>query len=88
MSRRNQSGKRIAISFNPKELEAELHAERRASTVKVVDGLADWERELLEAPAAEVVTDVAEVETIATESAADEAGAEAKAEGDAAATAE
>ena len=43
--------------------------------------LADWERELLEAPAAEVVTDVAEVETIATESAADEAGAEAKAEG-------
>ena len=50
--------------------------------------LADWERELLEAPAAEVVTDVAEVETIATESAADEAGAEAKAEGDAAATAE
>lgn len=47
MSRRNQSGKRIAISFNPKELEAELHAERRASTVKVVDGLADWERELL-----------------------------------------
>ena len=49
--------------------------------------LADWERELLEAPAAEVVTDVAEVETIATESAADEAGAEAKAEGDAAAVA-
>jgi hypothetical protein len=36
--------------------------------------------------AAEVVTDVAEVETIATESAADEAGAEAKAEGDAAAS--
>jgi small subunit ribosomal protein S2 len=46
--------------------------------------LADWERELLETP---VVTDVAEVETIATESAADVAGAEAKAEGDAAATA-
>ena len=46
--------------------------------------LADWERELLETP---VVTDVAEVETIATESAADAAGAEAKAEGDAAATA-
>ena len=45
--------------------------------------LADWERELLEAP----VTDAAEVETIATESAADESGAEAKAEDDAAATA-
>ena len=36
---------------------------------------------------AEVVENVAEVETIATESAADEAGAEAKAEGDAAAVA-
>ena len=61
--------------------------------------LADWERELLEAPVTEaaaeapaaeaetVVTEVAEVETIATESAADEAAAEAKAEGDAAAAA-
>jgi len=39
--------------------------------------LADWERELLETP---VVTDVAEVETIATESDADKAGAAAAAE--------
>ncbi len=37
--------------------------------------LADWERELLETP---VVTDVAEVETIATESDADRAGAAAR----------
>ena len=36
---------------------------------------------------AEVVENVAEVETIATESATDEAGAEAKAEGEAAAVA-
>ena len=47
--------------------------------------LADWERELLETP---VVTDVAEVETIATESDADKAGAEAASETAAEAAAE
>jgi len=44
-------------------------------SAEVAEPLAEWERELLETP---VVTDVAEVETIATESDADRAGAEAR----------
>ncbi|SIT73300.1 30S ribosomal protein S2 [Microbacterium sp. RU33B] len=44
-------------------------------TAEAAEPLADWERELLETP---VVTDVAEVETIATESDADRAGAAAR----------
>jgi small subunit ribosomal protein S2 len=65
---------------------AEGLIQRHQPTDEAADAepLADWERELLEQGAAAdetpVVTDVAEVETIATESPADEAGAEAAAE--------
>ncbi len=54
-------------------------------TAEAAEPLADWERELLETP---VVTDVAEVETIATESDADRAGAAAREVAPAAAEAE
>ena len=49
-----------------------------ADADEAAEPLAEWERELLE-QGAPVVTDVAEVETIATESEADKAGAEAAA---------
>ncbi len=45
------------------------------ASAEAAEPLAEWERELLEAP---IVTDVAEVETIATESDADRAGAAAR----------
>ncbi|NYE20154.1 30S ribosomal protein S2 [Microbacterium immunditiarum] len=50
-----------------------------ADADEAAEPLAEWERELLE-QGAPVVTDAAEVETIATESEADTAGAEAAAE--------
>ncbi|WP_439592541.1 30S ribosomal protein S2 [Microbacterium sp.] len=58
-------------------------------SAEAAEPLAEWERELLETPAAEaIVTDVAEVETIATESDADRAGAAAREVAPAAAEAE